>query len=394
MSIPRDVHGEQMAKPQPPWSVAVAGVVVLTAAGIAGVASASDPATRLAGLPAAGVAAVIGCGLLARRRWAVWAGFGLVAVGAVLMAAAFWQDSPVGQMLAWSTGLLLLLLLPMLARRPRHTSADPVSLGAPPSVGQRLLFGLLVVPVLVVAMALVLVGLTSGPRDIGAFLVLIALLLFFGGAAVMFRPRRRILDFDLARLPVDGAATEAFLARFDPVARAAAPAAVAGMAVVGVCMLIEADVPAAVWGPVAVFVGLAVIGVPVLLTTDWRSYVAMVPQGLYVPGVRRPTFVPWAAIQDSAQLRVPHRGGAEPFVVVAVSTPDAISTSVAGRLLHAINRGFGADLYFPSRMLATEPRLLLHALDLYRSSPERRPLIGTADELARLRNQWATSPVG
>jgi hypothetical protein len=30
----------------------------------------------------------------------------------------------------------------------------------------------------------------------------------------------------------------------------------------------------------------------------------------------------------------------------------------------------------------------------YRSSPERRPLIGTADKLARLRNQWTTSPAG
>lgn len=66
-------------------------------------------------------------------------------------------------------------------------------------------------PTLVVAMALVVVGLTSGLRDIGALLVLATLLLFFGGAAVLMRPRRRILDFDIARLPVDGSATDAFL---------------------------------------------------------------------------------------------------------------------------------------------------------------------------------------
>ena len=115
------------------------------------------------------------------------------------------------------------------------------------------------------------------------------------------------------------------------------------------------------------------------------------PSGPYVPSARRPTFVPWAAVQDGFLHRVAHRGGAEPFVAVAVSDPAAIRTSRAGRLLHAANRGFGGDLYFAARIMATEPEFLVHAIDVYRSSPERRQAIGKADELERLRGEWAGS---
>jgi hypothetical protein len=380
-----------MARRQFPWSVVGAGVLVLLAAGIGAVATASDPATRQFGLPGAGLAAVIGLGLLMRRRWAIWAGFGLVAVGAVLTAASFRDAPDAGPMMAWFTGLLL---LPALRRRVGGAEAEPVPLSGPPGLGQWLLFGLFAVPTVVVGMALfVLVpfGWTSGWSSLGAILVLVALLLVVGGTAVMFRPRRRELHFDLARLSIEGAAARAFLARYDHLGRTAVPGVLGGMAVVGVPMLIEANLPAVIWVPVAILAGLAAISMLVLLATDWRSYVALVPSGLYVPGASRPTFVPWAAVQDGFLHRVPHRGGAEPFVAVAVSNPAAIRTSLVGRLLHAVNRGFGGDLYFPARIMATEPEFLVHAIDVYRSSPERREAIGTAEELERLRSEWAGS---
>jgi hypothetical protein len=78
-------------------------------------------------------------------------------------------------------------------------------------------------------------------------------------------------------------------------------------------------------------------------------------------------------------------------VAVAVSNPAAIRTSLVGRLLHAVNRGFGGDLYFPARIMVTEPEFLVHAIDVYRSSPERRQAIGTAEELERLHSEWAGS---
>jgi len=62
-------------------------------------------------------------------------------------------------------------------------------------------------------------------------------------------------------------------------------------------------------------------------------------------------------------------------------------------VLHLLNRGFGADLYFPARILATEPEFLVHAIDLYRSSPDRRAEIGTAAERERLRSEVDDAPV-
>jgi hypothetical protein len=56
------------------------------------------PPTRLLGLPGAGLAAVIGLGLLVRLRWAIWAGFGLVAVGAVLTAVSLRRAPDAGPM--------------------------------------------------------------------------------------------------------------------------------------------------------------------------------------------------------------------------------------------------------------------------------------------------------
>jgi hypothetical protein len=290
-------------------------------------------------------------------------------------------------MTAWFTVLLLLLLLPALWHPPVRAEAEPVPLGPQPGLGQWLVFVLFAVPTVGVGMALFVV-IPFGPAGwsrLSAIVVLVALLLVFGGGAVMLRPRRRELAFGVARLAVEGEDAPAFLARYDRLGRAAIPAVLAGMTVVGACMLIEANLPAGIWVPGTILAGLTAISLPALLATDWRSYVALVPTGLYMPGVRRPTFVPWAAIQDGFLHRIPHRGGVEPYVAVSVSDPAAIKTSHAGWLLHAANRrGFGGDLYIPARIMATEPELLVHAINVYRSSPERRQAIGTAGELERL----------
>jgi hypothetical protein len=407
-----------MSGPQQPWTVPVAGVLVLLAASIGGIAAASDPGTRQIGLPGAGLAALIGLGLLARRRWALWAGFALIPISAALTVAAFkadadTDDAQAGRMMAWVTIILLLLLLPALPtlrRRPSRRAAagrasgaptqpaptqpaptQPAPLARPPTFGQRLLFGLFALPTVVVGMALfliVLLGLASGSTSPGTILVLAAILLFFGSCMVMFRPRQRVLTFDLARLSIDGASSQAFLARYDRLGRAAAPAALTSAAIIGTCVLIKAHRPAAIWLPVAILTALATIGLLVLLTTGWRSYVALAPSGLYVPGPRRPTLVPWAAVQDGYLNLVPHYGGAEQFVAISVSDPAAIKTSPVGRLLRLVNHGYGGDLQFPARLLATEPEFLVHAIDVYRSNPDRQQAIGTVDELDRLRGEW------
>jgi hypothetical protein len=391
-----------------PWSVPVAGVLVLLAAGIGGIVAASDAGTRRFGLPSAGLVALIGLGLLARRRWALWAGFALIAISGALTAVAFNQTEPeAGRMMAWVTGLLSLLLVPAvpsLRRRHDRRAGAGVALETPtqpaptaataPTIGQRLLFGLFAVPTVVVGMALfliVLLGLASGSVSPGSILVLAAILLFFGSGMVMVRPRKRALTFDLARLTIDGASSQAFLARYDRLGRAAVPAALTGAATVGTCALINAHQPALLWMPAAILTGVLTIGLLVLLTTGWRSYVALVPSGLYVPGPRQPTLVPWSAVEGGNLNWTLHAGGAEPFVAVSVSDPSAVRTSLAGRLLSLVNRGYGGDLQFPARLLAIEPEFLVHAIDLYRSSPDRRHAIGTLDELNRLRAGWTGS---
>jgi hypothetical protein len=381
----------------------VAGVLVLTAAFIGGVAAGADPSTGPLGLAGAGLVAVIGLGLLLRWRWAVLAAVGLVAVGAVLTAIAAKDDLDRKQagpslMVGWFTLVLLALLLPVLVRRrgrgpaaaraEDRTPAASTRLGRPPTLRQRLLFMLFAVPAVVVGMALFLVvpfGLTSGWRSLGAVAVLLALLGLFGSVAAIFRPRRRIADVELARIRVDGVVTPAFLARYDRLGRAGAAAGCAAAAIVGACMLLQADLPAMLKLPLAALAGVVAVGLLVLLATGWRSYVALLPSGLYVPGPRRATFVAWADIQGCFLHWTRHEGGAEPSVAVSVTDPNAIRTSVAGRVLHLLNRGFGADLYFPARILATEPEFLVHAIDLYRSSPDRRAEIGTEAERERLR---------
>jgi hypothetical protein len=393
-----------MAGSQQPWSVPVAGVLVLLAASVGGIATASDPDTRQFGLPSAGLVALIGLGLLARRRWALWAGFALIPISAALTAAAFKNtEAEAGRMMAWVTTLLLLLLLPALPTLRRHpnrraaagrasgTPTQSAPLARPPTLGQRLLFGLFALPTIIVGMALfltILLDLASGSTNPGTILVLAAILLFFGSGMVMFRPRRRAFTFDLTRLCIDRTSSQAFLARYDRLGRAAIPGALAGAASIGTCALINAHQPAVIWLPAAILTALATIGLLVLLTTGWRSYVALVPSGLYVPGPRQPTLVPWTAVEAGYLNWTFHYGGAEPFVAVSVSDPAAIRTSLAGRLLHLVNRGYGGDLQFPARLLATEPEFLVYAIDVYRSNPDRRQAIGTVDELDRLRGEW------
>jgi hypothetical protein len=379
-------------------------VLVLLAASIGGIVSASDPGTRQLGLPSAGVLALIGLGLLARRRWALWAGFALIPIGAALTAAAFRDtDAEAGRMMAWVTVLLSLFLLPALPTLWRHprghvaggeasgTPTRPARLASPASFGQRLLFVLFAVPTIIVAMALFLVALlalASGSTSLGAILVLAAILLFLGSGMVMFRPRRRALGFDITRLSIDGASSQAFLARYDRLGRAAIPAALTSAAIIGTCALVNAHQPRVIWLSAAIITALAAICLPVLLSTGWRSYVALVPSGLYVPGPRQPTFVPWTAVRDGCLTHTFHAGGAEPFVAVSVSDPAAVRTSPAGRLVRLLNRAYGGDLQFPARLLATDPEFLVHAIGVYRSNPDRQQAIGTVDEVNRLREEW------
>jgi hypothetical protein len=378
-----------------PWSVPVAGALLLFPAGIAGVVYASEhgPA-RLVGLASVAVVAAVAIGLLARRRWAVRAGFALVPVGVVLTVLAFREDTGAGRMMAYVTVLYLLLLSPALWRRRHRAQAAPdvqdaAPPGTPPSLRDRLMFGVFAVPtVLGVMFLLMLPALASSSDVLGAVPGLVAVVLFFGAGMVLVRPRRRPARLDLARLSIDGADMPAFLARYDRLGRAAVPAGAIGAAIIGVLILVEAGLPAIVWVCAAVLCGLAATALLVAAVSGWRSYVALVPSGLHVPGPRRAAFVPWDSVERAFLQLTYTRGGAEPFVAVSVSDPAAIRLSTAGRLLRLANRRFGADLFFPARVLAVEPELLVHAIEVYRSSPERREEIGTAEGLERLRAAW------
>jgi hypothetical protein len=396
-----------------PWTVPIAGVLVLLPAAITGIIAASDPGGRWIEVPCAVLVGLLGLGLLARRRWAVWAGFALIPLSIPLTVAAFRATDATGDdgdslgvMMAGATVILLVLLLPAvpaLRRRTGHgaaadqanrTVADP----APPvtaRVGQRLLFGLLAVPTVLIGMVAFLMALLalgsrsfrSGSTLIAIFMLVVVLLLF-AAPMVLLRPRHRLIAFDLTQLSIDGGSSTAFLARYDRLGRAFAPAAPFCLAAIGTWTLIKARQPAALWLTAAVLTGLVGIAMVTLLATGWRSYVALVPSGLHVPGVTRPTFVPWSAVEGSNLNHVPHLGGTEVFVAVSVSDPAAVMSSPAGSLMRLVNRWYGGDLQFPARLLLTEPGFLVYAIEVYRSDPDRRQAIGTLGELNQLRLEW------
>lgn len=397
---------------RPPWSVSVAGVLVLMAASLTGIVGASDPGSRQFVLPAAIVVGFVGLGLVVRWRWAVWAGFALVPLSVPLTVAAFrsgtgstgGNDGQLGVMMVWATVFLLLLLLPAvpaLRGRPDRRAMAVGETGTPPEGepcaerpprGARLLFVLFAVAAVIVGMLImlmVLLFLSSGSFRSGKTLIatvmLFVILLMFGVPMVVLRPRRRLATFDLGRLSVDGATSQAFLARYDRLGRSILPAILICPAAIGIWQLIKVDTPQVIWVPAAILTALAAVVALALPATGWRSYVALTPAGLYVPGPRRPTVVPWPSVGDSCLTRQPYGGV---FVTVAVSDPAAVTSSRAGRLARLINRGFGGDLQFPARLLATEPELLAYAIDVYRRHPRRRQAIGTAEELDRLRSEW------
>lgn len=396
-----------------PWTVPVAGVLVLLPAAITGIIAASDPGGRWIEVPSAVLVGLVGLGLLARRRWAVWAGLALVPLSLPLTVAAFTVNDAAGDdggglgvMMAAATVILLILLLPAvpaLRRRTRPgTVADqangPAADAGPRAarrVGQRLLFGLFAVPAVIVGMAVFLMVLLplasrsfrSGGTLITIFMLAIVLLLV-ATPMVLLRPRRRLVTFDLTQVSIDGLRGPAFLARYDRLGRAFVSAGPFCAAAIGTWTLIETGQSTALWLTATVLTGLVGIAMLTLLATGWRSYVALVPSGLHVPGPSQPTFIPWSAVEGSNLNIVPHLGGTEVFVAVSVSNQAAVNSSAAGDLMRLVNRSYGGDLQFPARLLLTEPRFLVHAIDVYRSNPDRRQDIGTIGELDRLRLEW------
>ena len=375
-----------------PWTVPVAGVLLLLAGAIVGISAAADDEAGIYGLALAATYVVVGLGLLARRPWAVLAGLGLSAINVALTVLAF-TTGPAGWLTAEFTVLLLLLLLPALWRRrspPPRGSAGRTDTWTGPR--ERLLFWVAAAPTVLLGMAFFLVapfGWLSGGVDPVAALVVVGCLAFFGSVAVLLRPRSRVVDLDVARLSIGDEPTPAFLARYDRVGRTMVPVGIAGgLATVSVWLLAAENLPVAVRLPGAVLAGLVALGALVLPATGWRSYIALLSSGLHVPGLRHATFAPWTAIAGSSVEWLPHRGGAEPYVTVSVVDPAAISTSGGGRLLWRLNRGFGADLYFPARMLITDPDFLAYAIGAYGSRPERGRMIGMTEELDRIRSEW------
>jgi hypothetical protein len=377
-----------------PWTAPVAGVLLLLAGAIVGISAAADADATMYGLALAATYVVVGLGLLARRRWAVLAGLGLSAINVGLTVLAF-STGPAGWLTAEFTVLLLLLLLPALWRRrsppPRQRAGRTDRWNGR---RQRLLFWLAAVPTVLIGMAFFLVvpfGWLAGGVDPVAALVVLGCLAFFGSVTALLRPRPRTVGFDVARLSIGDEPTPAFLARYDRVGRAMVPVGAAGvLAVLSVWLLAAENLQIAVRLPGAVLAGLVALAALALPATGWRSYVALLPSGLHVPGLRHATFAPWRAIGDSSVEWIPHRAGAEPYVTVSVD-PAAMRTSGGGRLLWWLHRGFGADLYFPARMLVTDPDFLAYAIGAYGARPERGRMIGMTEELDRLRSEWSGS---
>ncbi|HEX5997723.1 MAG TPA: hypothetical protein VFY84_21495, partial [Jiangellales bacterium] len=183
-----------MAASKLPWTVPIAGVLVLLPAAITGIIAASDPGGRWIEVPSAVLVGLLGLGLLARRRWAVWAGFALVPLSIPLTVAAFTVNDAggddgngLGVMMAGATVILLVLLLPAvpalrrrtalgtMADQAEGTATDPEPRAAG-RLGQRVLFGLFAVPTVIIGMVaflMVLLPLASRSFRSGATLITI-----------------------------------------------------------------------------------------------------------------------------------------------------------------------------------------------------------------------------
>ena len=91
--------------------------------------------------------------------------------------------------------------------------------------------------------------------------------------------------------------------------------------------------------------------------------------------------VPWEAIRQVRATEVTNqvRGVSvrEPLVGIDLNDPEAIQTGPLKRLLLPLNRRLAADLAQPIRALATDPRLLYHALRYYHEHPQARAELAT-----------------
>ena len=357
----------------------------------------------------------------------------LVAAAVALLWAGrlgYWVGSTVA-------GLVVVLLLVLLARRPGVAGAVVTAICALPLVllavpaarrprpprpasaarerplgwtrssvggwGQFVLLVLISGLLSVGGLALALTG-QGADRGVGAATALFFLACLL--TAPLFAPGRRHGTLRLETLKVGGRDERGILVPYSGLRMAMVLGATACLALAMLGFVVFADAfaddPGASPWPLRLVgvVGVVFFGVGGFMVARrrwgrrWRVLLTPTAVVIALGGAR--TVVPWTAIQQVRATEVTTAAwGArisEPLIGIDLSDPQAIQTGPLERLLLPLNRRLAADITLPIRTLDIDPPLLYEALRYYHQHPQARAELATQDGLARLQHGQLTSP--
>ena len=218
----------------------------------------------------------------------------------------------------------------------------------------------------------------------------VATALFFGvgGAAwfVITAPPGRVPGFRPGRVGRFGSIRSAFVVDYARGSAVIGGVALLAMAAATVLLFIVSLGDGAGIVERALFLGAGVLfaafGIFGLMTARVGSRLALTRDGVHLLSAAGEVFVPWDAITEIGEVSVHDN----PFLALRVRSPDDIRMGQLQRLAHSVQRSMmGVDVTVPLRPLLVEPAELTTALERYVTVPEARVAVGSAEELATIR---------
>ncbi len=126
----------------------------------------------------------------------------------------------------------------------------------------------------------------------------------------------------------------------------------------------------------------------------------LLPQGIRSRAGFNTYFIPWDTVNEVGELEIEVQKGVKtPFLGIGVHDMARVTQSAMTRVARsdmtrmnqgATRRQYGYDCLISARVHTVPPATLQQVITCYRDHPERRPAIGTPEELARWQAAVAT----